>query len=229
MSWRSIYILLSGGLTIFGASLNWWGRIVDVLNLSDDAAALMTALDSSWGLWIFLLGLIGLIITFVIPVWKSRSQKAIGTEGQGISSGSVLPEVGTKAPQLDRQPINQAYEYLVGLKVVQEDGHQPWQIAVLLRQAALDGEILIWGAEPSSASVKWPTPILLAIDRDYWRHHEIDPVRLMYDASELPDAGCTTQRESRPPDDQPECYWHLHVDMNRVRSKCWEHTRPDNE
>ena len=229
MSWRSIYILLSGGLTIFGASLNWWGRIVDVLNLSDDAAALMTALDSSWGLWIFLLGLIGLIITFVIPVWKSRSQKAIGTEGQGISSGSVLPEVGTKAPQLDRQPINQAYEYLVGLKVVQEDGHQPWQLAVLLRQAALDGEILIWGAEPSSASVKWPTPILLAIDRDYWRHHEIDPVRLMYDASELPDAGCTTQRESRPPDDQPECYWHLHVDMNRVRSKCWEHTRPDNE
>ena len=117
---------------------------MDLLNFSDDMESLIADVprfEADWGLYIFLLGLVGLTITFFIPVWKSRSQKAIGIEGQGISSGPVLPEVGTKAPQLDRQPINQAYEYLVGLRVVQEDGNEPMQIAGLLRQAALDGEI----------------------------------------------------------------------------------------
>ena len=122
-------------------------------------------------------------------------------------------------PELDRHPINRAYEHLMEVGVFEEDGNEVMQIAGLLRQAALDGDILIWGAEPSSAPVEWQTPILLAIDRDYWRHHGIDPVRLMIDASELPDEGCKTQRESRPWDDQTECYWHLNVDMKQVRSK----------
>ena len=221
--------LLSFGLFSVGAFIKLWGTLVDFLNFSDDMESLIAAVprfEADWGLYIFLLGFVGLIITFVIPVWKSRSQKAIGTEGQGISSGLVLPEVGTKAPQLDRQPINQAYAYLVGLKVVQEDGNEPLQmrIAGLLRQAALDGDILIWGAEPSLAPVERQTPILLAIDRDFWRHHGIDPVLLTFDASALPDEGCKTQRESGPPDDKTECYWHLHVDMNQVGSKWSEHT-----
>ena len=204
---------------------------MDLFNLSEDMESLSAAVprfEADWGLYIFLLGLVGLTITFFIPVWKSRSQKAIGTEGQGISSGPVLPEVGTKAPQLDRQPINQAYEYLVGLRVVQEDGNEPMQIAGLLRQAALDGKIMIWGSEPSSAPVEWQAPILLEINRGYWRHHGIDPVRLMSDASELPDAGCKTQRESPPWNDQTECYWHLHVDMSQVGSIWREQMRPDN-
>ena len=223
MSWRvPPFRLFFGGLTIFGAILNCWGRIVDLLNFSDDMESLIAYVprfEADWGLYIFILGLVGLTSTFFIPVWKSRSQKDIGIEGQGISSGPVLPEVGTKAPQLDRQPINQAYEYLVGPRVVQEDGNEPMQIAGLLRQAALDGEIMIWGSEPSSAPVEWQAPILLEINRGYWRHHEIDPVSLMIDASELPDKGCKTQRRSHPWNDQTECYWHLHVDMKQVRSK----------
>ena len=145
-------------------------------------------------------------------------QRTVETDDPKSSSGTFAPEVETKAPPLDRQPINRAYEYLAGLKVVKEDGNEPMQIAGLLRQAALDGEIMIWGAEPSSAPVDWQTPILLAIDRDYWRHHGIDPVRLWIDASEFPDEGCRTQRESRPWNSQFECYWHLHVDMNQVGS-----------
>ena len=141
------------------------------------------------------------------PNWtmKSRSQKAIGIE---------------ESPQLDRQPINQAYEYLAGLKVVKEDGMEPMQVAGLLRQAALDGEIMIWGSEPSLVPVERQAPILLEINRGYWRHHGINPASLMIDASELPDKGCETQRGHRHDrNDQTECYWHLHVDMKQVRTK----------
>ena len=130
---------------------------------------------------------------------------------------------GPEEPAIDRQPVNQAYEHLVGLRVVKEDGNEPMQIAGLLRQAALDGEIVVWGSEPSSAPVERQAPILLEINRGYWRHHGIDPVRLMIDASELPDEGCKTQREGRPRNAQTECYWHLHVDMKQVRSK-WTDT-----
>ena len=45
---------------------------------------------------------------------------------------------------------------------------------------------MIWGSEPSSAPVEWQAPILLEINRDYWRHHEIDLLSLTTDASELP-------------------------------------------
>ena len=128
--------------------------------------------------------------------------------------------------ELDRQPINQAYAYLMEVRVFKEDGHEllSMRIAGLLKQAALDGEIMIWGSEPSLVPVERQTPILLAIDRDFWRHHGIDPVSLTFDASALPDEGCKTQRESGPSDDKTECYWHLHVDMNQVRSK-WTDTQ----
>ena len=175
---------------------------MDLLSFSDDMESLLAYVprfEADWGLYIFILGLVGLTSTFLISVWKSRSH------------------------QLDRQPINQAYKYLVDPRVVQEDGQEdgdePIRIAGLLRQAALDEEIMIWGSEPSSAPVEWQAPILLEINRDYWRHHQIYPVGLMIDASEFPDTGCKTQRGSDPLNDPTECYWHLHVDMKQVRSK----------
>lgn len=126
----------------------------------------------------------------------------------------------SKALPLDRQPINRAYEYLLDMKVFREDGNEALQIANLLRQAALDGEILIWGSEPSSISVEWQAPFLVEIDRDDWRHHEIEAVRLMESASELPEKGCTALTTGIR---EAEGYWHLHVDMNQVRSK-WADT-----
>ena len=196
---------------------------MDLFNFSDDAAAIKAAIpqfEASWGLGIFVLGLIGLTFA-ILQSWREKSwrKKAVGPDGQEFTSGPLSSKTTTKAPPLDRQPINHAYEHLMEVGVFEEDGNEPMQIAGLLRQAALDGDILIWGAEPSFAPVEWQTPILLAIDRDYWRHHGIDPVRLMIDASKLPDKGCETQRETRPWDDQTECYWHLHVDMKQVRSK----------
>ena len=229
---RSITVLLCSALTGLGAILNWWGWIVNMFNFSEDTKAVMASVprvEADWGLYIFLLGLVGLTLTFAIPMCKSWFQKAVETEGPKFSSVPLLPEVETKAPPLDRQPINRAYEHLMEVGVFEEDGNEPMQIAGLLRQAALDGEIVIWGSEPSSAPVEWQAPILLEINRGYWRHHGIDPVRLMIDASELPDEGCKTQRESRPRNAQTECYWHLHVDMNQVGSIWREHTRPDNE
>ena len=104
MSWRDFPLrLFFGGLTIFGAILNWWGRIVDLLNFSDDMESLIAYVprfEADWGLYI-ILGLVGLTSTFFIPVWKSRSQKD------------------------NRQPINQAYEVSrMVCRVVQEDGQE---------------------------------------------------------------------------------------------------------
>ena len=136
---------------------------------------------------------------------------------------------GPEEPAIDRQPINLAYEHLIRVGVFEEDGNDALQIANLLRQASLDGEISIWGSEPSSMPVEWQAPFLIEIERGYWRHHGIDPVRLMHDASELPDEGCKTERESPPWNAQFKCYWHLHVDMNQVGSIWRKQTRPDNE
>ena len=144
-------------------------------------------------------------------------QRTVETDAPKSNGGTFAPEVETKAPPLDRQPINLAYEHLIRVEVFEEDGNDALQIANLLRQAALDGEISIWGSEPSSMPVKWQAPFLIEIEPGYWRHHGIDPVRLMHDASELPDEGCKTDRESPPWNAQFKCYWHLHVDMSQVR------------
>ena len=200
-------------------------------------AAIMTGGLLAWYWWviIWLIILLGVVVEFSVRQnRKTRTRDDAATapdrnDGQTEEPqpNSVCPPgttpSGPEEPAIDRQPINRAYEHLMEVGVFEEDGNEPMQIAGLLRQAALDGEILIWGAEPSSAPVEWQTPILLAIDSDYWRHHGIDPVRLMFDASELPDEGCKTQRESRPWNDQTECYWHLHVDMNQVGS-IWRNT-----
>ena len=123
-------------------------------------------------------------------------------------------------PELDRHPINHAYEYLLDLKVFREDGNEALQIANLLRQAALDGEISVWGAEPSSVPVEWQSPFLLEIDRDHWRHNEIAAEFLMISVNDLPEKGCTTLTTGIM---EVEGYWHLHVNMNQVRYK-WADT-----
>ena len=130
-------------------------------------------------------------------------------------------DAATESLSLGRQPINRAFEYLLDMRVFREDGNQALQIANLLRQSALDGELLIWGSEPSSIPIEWHEPFLIEIDRDYWRHHEIDAVRLMEGASDLPEKGCTALTTGVRED---EGYWHLHVDMNQVRSK-WSDDR----
>ena len=76
-------------------------------------------------------------------------QRTVETDDPKSSSGTFAPEVETKAPPLDRQPINLAYEHLIRVGVFEEDGNDALQIANLLRQAALDGGISIWGSEPS--------------------------------------------------------------------------------
>ena len=121
----------------FGRDSQLVGWIVDLLNFSDDAAAIMAAIpqfEASWGQGIFVLGLIGL--TFhILQSWRKKSwrKKAVGPDGQEFTSGPLSSKATTKAPPLERQPINQAYEYLAGLKVVKEDGNVPMQIAGLLR------------------------------------------------------------------------------------------------
>ena len=188
--YNPLFLALLAGL---GAILNWWGRIVDLFNLSEDTKAMLASVQkivADWGIFIFLIVLIGLALTFAIPAISRRKglfQKAVKTEGPKSSSNPFLPEVETKATPLDRQPINRAYEHLMD----------------------------VGGFEPSSAPVEWQAPILLEINRGYWRHHGIDPVDLMIDASELPDRGCKTPRESPPWNDQTECYCHLHVNRHR--------------
>ena len=103
--------------------------------------------EASWGQGIFVLGLIGL--TFhILQSWRKKSwrKKAVGPDGQEFTGGPLSSKATTKAPQLERLPINLAYEHLIRVGVFEEDGNDALQIANLLRQAALDGEISIWGA-----------------------------------------------------------------------------------
>ena len=195
-----------------------------MFNFPEDKKALLAGVqrfEADWGLWIFLLGLVGLTLTLTIPILRGYLQKAVETYGP--SSGLLSPKVATKAPQLDRQPINQAYEHLIEVGVFEENGNEALQIANLLRQAALDGEISVWGAEPSSVPVEWQAPFLKEIDRDHWRHHEIDAARLMISVNDLPEKGCTTLTTGIM---EVEGYWHLHVSMNQVRYK-WADTCED--
>ena len=73
---------------------------------------------------------------YPLDVLQSWRKKAVEPDGQEFTSGPLSSKTTTKAPPLERQPINQAYEYLAGLKVVKEDGNEPMQVAGLLRQAA---------------------------------------------------------------------------------------------
>ena len=181
-------------------------------------AAVLVDIDPTWAIAFAIIGG-GLILYgfFPEPFQRLFSPKMARSSLEKIEA------------RVDRQPINHAYAHLIEVRVFEEDGNKPMQIAGLLRQAALDGKVIIWGSEPSSAPVEWQAPALLEINRRYWRHHGIDPVFLMIDASELPSEGCKTQRESPPWNDPIECYWHLHVDMNQVGSIWREHMRPDNE
>ena len=92
---------------------------MDLFNLSEDTKAMLASVQkivADWGIFIFLIVLIGLALTFAIPAISRRKglfQKAVKTEGPKSSSNPFLPEVETKAPPLDRQPINRAYEHLM--------------------------------------------------------------------------------------------------------------------
>ena len=202
-------------LALLGAALNWWGRIVDLLNLPEDMESIgetLSNLETDWGLWIFFVGLGGLIISVLIAFQKNKTHQTAVVTGSDQNSG--------QAPQIDRQPINHAYEYLLEMGAWKE-GDEPLQIAHCLRQAALDGGITIWGAEPSSLPFERQLPLLLEIESGYWEHHEINPVCLMYSASELPDKGCFTLYTG-PIHKAPDVRWHLHVDMNEIKAK-WPH------
>ena len=79
----------------------------------------------------------------------------------------------------------------------------------MLRQAALDGDITIWGIEYANQSPD--QPLLLKIPPDYWASYAIDPASYEKSVLTKPDAALK------------KLYQHLHADMNEIRMK-WAHS-----
>ena len=121
-----------------------------------------------------------------------------------------------------RRPINHAYEYLKDIGIYQGEDDEAIGIAALLRQAAYDGDIRVWGSRPTFA--QFGDPLLETLPSEYWKDYEIEPGLLMVSADELPEKGHVTvfnlfSQSNRPA--EPEIYWHLHVDMREVSGK-WQ-------
>lgn len=121
-----------------------------------------------------------------------------------------------------RQPINHAYEYLKDIGIYQGEDNEAIGIAALLRQAAYDGDITVWGSSPTFA--QFGEPFLAILPSEYWKDYEIEPGCLMVSADELTEKGHVTEfnlfgQSNRLA--EPEIYWHLHVDMREVSGK-WQ-------
>ncbi len=161
-----------------------------------------------------------LILVPVIIVWR----RSLSPTHKQIVEPSKPDQSSAQASQMDRQPINHAYEYLLEMGAWKEGDESP-QIAHYLRQAALDGGITIWGAEPSSLLFEWEIPLLLEIRPEFWQHYETDPFNLMRSPSNLLDGGCTTflNRSNWYKVKTKKFYRHSHVDMNQIRVR-WKRT-----
>ena len=86
-----------------------------------------------------------------------------------------------------RRPINHAYEYLKDIGIYQGEDDEAIGIAALLRQAAYDGDIRVWGSTPTFA--QFGKPFLETLPSEYWKDYEIEPALLMVSADELPKEG----------------------------------------
>ena len=159
------------------------------------------------------------VFLFLILRVKLKEKKADGA-GNQIVETSEPDHGGAQASQMDRQPINHAYEYLTntGANDGEFDHLEAIRISSTLKQAAYDDGITIWGAIPSTLPSERQNLFLLKIKPDYWKHYEIDVTSLIYNASDLPDRGCKTIAAAAE-HKYRELYCHLHVDMNQVKAK----------
>ena len=185
---RSVTALFLALLAGLGALLNWWGRIVDLFNLSEDTKAMLASvqkIEADWGIFIFLIGLIGLALTFAIPMWQRRCQNAAETDSPKCSSGLIPPAVEGSGPNW------------TVLSLVQHMREAGIDVVLCMREIedkARLGQLAVWGRKYSAANPHENPNPLRPIETDHWDHYCLDVTRCAYaeDASTC----CTEPRSS---------------------------------
>ena len=119
-------------------------------------------------------------------------------------SGSIKESTLQRKP-VDRQPLDHAYRILRYMGVYRGECDERTGIANMLRQAALDGDIVMWGAEIANQSLD--RCVLLKIPHDYWANYAIDETGFEKSVFVGPD--------SIP----QKLYWHLHADTDEIKVK----------
>ena len=132
----------------------------------------------------------------VIPMYKKTSRT---TESESIKESTLQRKT------VDRQPLDHAYRILKYMGVYRGEGDKRTGISNMLRQAALDGDIIMWGVEIANQSLD--RCVLLKIPPDYWANYAIDETGFEKSAFVGPD--------SIP----HKLYWHLHADMDEIKVK----------
>lgn len=112
-----------------------------------------------------------------------------------------------------RSPLHDALTYLQSVRQWEGDVH--FAVVAALRQAALDGDIPMWGEEQESNPSN-STPPRVKIESDHWRDHGIDPTSISVPPSEAPRWGAFSEADTST----ARGYYHLHTDMTAVR-KAW--------
>ena len=198
---RFILPLCSGLFAVLVAVANWWGRIMDFLNFSEDLDTMTTTvqgIEKDWGLWIFIIALVSFITLTSIAIHGRRA------------------EISLKC----RKPINYAYDWLSQNRFYEDEINEEEDIAHSLEQAALDEEITIWGVEPYPSPFEEEDPVWQKISPSYWVKHQISRDRLCRRASKYPDEGhVSCRRSSGAPDTDEQIYWYLRVNMNEIKAR----------
>ena len=170
------------------------------------------------------------LLTF--PWWPKSVHQRIAKIRSSVDAGSALrrhdgpiEEIQPQQPAIDRRRINRAYEYLKDICAYQGDGDEAIGIAAMLRQAAYDGDITIWGSRPTFSPIGGP--FLEKIPKEFWKKYEIEANLLPLDVDELGESeerGHFTARASLSTDsslEDTDANWHLHVYMSEVKAN-WQ-------
>lgn len=200
---------------------------MDIANFKADTNAVVGLLNEisktftpNWGVIIFAVGLLGLIFVVfekqilrrVSSLFGATSDDAPATP-DNTNVNLLQPSTVEKSRAADRQPINHAYEYLVSITAYEDEGNYIEEIVHTLRQAALDEEIIIWGAkEPSTFEDGKPT--LIKIHHDEWKRFEIDATQIWEKVEDLQEG-----HEAYVPRNSDLKYYHLQVDMIEVKER----------
>ena len=173
MRLRSFARLFSTLVIVLGAVLNWWGRLVDLFNFSEDTKAMLASvqeIEADWGLLIFLLGLIGLALTFFGSLWRRQPQEA---EELAHSATTAIKESGPNWAILElvQRLLDDGYDVIPCMREIED-------------RARL-GQLAVWGRKYSTVEAgENPNP-LKPVSENHWDHYSLDATRcaLAEDAS----------------------------------------------
>ena len=132
---------------------------------------------------------------------------------QNARSEAAKQPLEKTTPWANRQPINHAYDWLYENGYCEDDENASEDIAHLLRQAAADEEITVWGAKAEPLWLEGQKPLLFKISSEYWLTAEIDPTRINRSVDALNDIteGAHVTLKDMSASGDVIIYWHLSI------------------